>query len=33
VGLDAGESECKDAGLESADGGKGEWAEIAIVAG
>ncbi len=30
VGLDAGESECKDAALGSADGGK---ADIAIVVG
>ena len=33
VGLDAGESECKDAALGSAEGGKGEWADIAIVVG
>ena len=33
VGLDAGESECKEATLGSAEGGKGVWADIAIVVG
>jgi hypothetical protein len=33
VGLDAGDNECKGAPLGSAKGGKGVWAEIAIVVG
>jgi hypothetical protein len=33
VGLDAGERECKEVALESAEGGKGAWADKAIVVG
>jgi hypothetical protein len=33
VGLDPGESECKEAALERADAGKGVWEEMVIVVG
>ena len=33
VGLDPGESECKDAAADRAETGKGAWDDMAIVVG